>query len=127
MFGFATTPAHRAGARPTVRPMQPAEAIRLAAAGEITLVDVRDIAEIRATGRAKGAVHAPLFRLAHLADPRHPDHLAALDPARPVALYCASGARSQMAGETLLRLGYAAVHNIGGLEGWRAAGGPVTA
>lgn len=132
MFGLSGLQAPRPAARPVARPagaqpLSPAEAVRRAAAGEIVLVDVRDAAEIRATGRAQGAVHAPLFRLADLADPRHPDHLAALDPARPVAVYCASGGRSAMAADLLRRLGYTTVYNLGGFGGWCAAGGPVSA
>ncbi len=128
MFGLSPLRTSRPATRPAAASaLSPAEAVRKAAAGEILLIDVRDAAEVRATGRAQGAVHAPLFRLADLADPRHPDHLAALVPARPVAVYCASGGRSAIAADLLRRLGYTTVYNLGGFAGWCAAGGPVSA
>lgn len=104
----------------------PAEAIARHARGEITLVDVRDISELRATGRAKGAVHLPLMLLPQKADPRHPEHDPALSVDRPVVVYCASGARSARAAEILKTLGYAQVFNLGGLGDWAAAGGAIS-
>ena len=89
------------------------------------MIDVRDIGEIRATGKARGALHIPMMMLRTKADPGHPEHDRKLSPEKPVALYCAAGARSQMAGQLMLRLGYTEVYNIGGLGDWRAAGGAV--
>ncbi len=43
-----------------------------------------------------------------------------------VAVYCASGGRSQMAAQVLISLGYREVHNIGGLFDWQAAGGAIS-
>ncbi|MDP3961198.1 MAG: rhodanese-like domain-containing protein [Pseudorhodobacter sp.] len=110
---------------PRVEAIAPADAVAQVAKGAMTLIDVRDAAELRASGKAKGALHVPLVVLASSADPRHPEHLKALSPDQPVVLYCASGARSQMAGQMLLRLGYAKVYNLGSLREWRAGGGAV--
>lgn len=110
---------------PRVEGIAPADAVAQVAKGTLTLIDVREAAELRGSGKARGALHVPLVTLAAKADPRHPEHLAALSPDRPVALYCASGARSQMAGQMLLRLGYAKVYNLGSLADWRAGGGAV--
>ncbi|MCO0636304.1 rhodanese-like domain-containing protein [Lutimaribacter sp. EGI FJ00014] len=96
------------------------------AAGDVTLVDVREAGELAMTGQAKGAIHAPLMRLADLADPSHPDKHPKLNPAKPVALYCASGARSAHGKRLLEKLGYAEVVNLGGLNDWARAGGAVT-
>jgi rhodanese-related sulfurtransferase len=104
-----------------------ADAIPRVASGELTLIDVREMAEVRASGMAKGALNVPLTMLSRQADPRHPDHLDVLDPARPVALYCLSGARSSRAAEILRGMGYAQVYNLGGLRDWQAAGGAITA
>ncbi|MDT8855870.1 rhodanese-like domain-containing protein [Paracoccaceae bacterium Fryx2] len=101
------------------------EAVKRVADGSLTLVDVRDISELKAGGKAKGALHVPLMLLAARADPRHPEHLSALSPAGAVAVYCASGARSGMAVRLLEKLGYAEVHNLGGLADWRNGGGAV--
>jgi len=110
---------------PRVAAIAPADAVAQVASGALVLIDVREGMELRASGKARGALHVPLVVLASKADPRHPEHLPALLPDRPVALYCASGARSQMAGQMLLRLGYARVYNLGSLADWRAGGGAV--
>ncbi|MGB8624242.1 MAG: rhodanese-like domain-containing protein [Paracoccaceae bacterium] len=102
------------------------EAIEKVARGELTLIDVRDMGEMQRSGRAEGAIHIPLAVFRMKVDPAsaefHPD--LALD--RPVALYCASGARSQMAAELMLHMGFTEVYNLGGLSQWQQAGGPVT-
>ena len=110
---------------PRVEAIAPADAVAKVASGELVLIDVREGMELRASGKAKGALHVPLMVLASKADPRHPEHLKALSPDQAVALYCASGARSQMAGQMLLRLGYAKVYNLGSLREWHAGGGAV--
>jgi rhodanese-related sulfurtransferase len=101
-----------------------AEAVALAAKNEVTLLDVREVAEIKASGTAKGAIHIPLSLVPMKADPSAPDHDARLTVDRPVAVYCASGGRSGMAVQVLRRLGYDA-HNIGGFGDWCTAGGTV--
>lgn len=93
------------------------------AAGEVILIDVRDPTELQMGGRAAGALNIPLMRLPMMADPRHPDFHPDLSPDKPVALYCASGARSAHGKALLQRLGYGEVHNIGGFGDWQAAGG----
>jgi len=103
-----------------------AEAVARAKAGDLTLIDVRDGAELAATGRAAGALHVPLAVLRMKCDPSSPECLPQLSTDRAVALYCASGARSAMAARTLTAMGYREVHNIGGLHHWQAAGGAVT-
>jgi rhodanese-related sulfurtransferase len=112
-----------------LRPSAPAtplsEVIAAAKAGTTTLIDVRDISEVKASGRAAGALHIPLMRLSTMCDPRHPDFAADLRLDKPVALYCASGARSGMAAGMLRKLGFTDVTNIGGLGDWVQAGGAV--
>lgn len=103
-----------------------ADAVARVQRGELTLIDVREPGEVAATGRATGALHVPLATLRMKCDPASPECLPGLSTARPVAIYCASGARSQMAAQTLASLGYRDVHNIGGFAEWQAAGGPIT-
>jgi rhodanese-related sulfurtransferase len=100
------------------------DVIQSAAQGALTLLDVRETAELRSTGMARGAVHIPLAVLALKAAPNSPDHDARLRLDRPVAVYCAAGARAGMAVQTLQGMGYQA-QNIGGFTDWAAAGGPV--
>lgn len=106
------------------QPLTPAQARDLAASGKITLLDVRELAEVQASGLAKGAVHIPLALVPLRVDRQAPDHDPRLDPAKPVAVYCAAGGRAGRAADLLASLGYAA-HNIGGFADWCAAGGEV--
>lgn len=111
--------------RSTPQPLTLAEVIAKADKGEITVLDVREIAEVRASGKAAAALHLPLALVPLKADPTAPDRPQGLDLARPVAVYCASGIRSGKAVAALQKLGYDA-QNIGGFSAWVAAGGPVT-
>ena len=112
MFGFLKT-----------SPAAPlADVITRVSQGDITLIDVRDHSEV-AGGKAAGAVHIPLMRMQDMADPRHPDCHPVFKSGKPIALYCASGARSGMAARILGQLGYDDVTNIGGLAHWAKAGG----
>ena len=95
------------------------------ASGDISLIDVREAGELAMTGRAQGAINIPLMRLPMMADPCHPDCHPALMPEKPVALYCASGARSAQGKMLLERMGYTQVTNLGGLHDWARAGGAV--
>jgi rhodanese-related sulfurtransferase len=112
---------------PKVERMSGTDAAARAAKGELVVIDVRDISEVKASGKAKGALHIPLMLLKSKADPSHPEFDKRLAKDKPVALYCASGARSQAGGNMLVGLGYAQVYNIGGFGEWRHAGGPVGA
>jgi rhodanese-related sulfurtransferase len=95
----------------------------LVAQGKLQLIDVREIAEVRASGKAEGAVVLPLSVLPVKADPHQPD--PALKKGVPVVVYCASGARSGRAAHLLTELGYGPVSNLGGLGDWALAGGQV--
>lgn len=100
----------------------PAEATRLLAAGEALLVDVREPAEVAGSGQLAGARVVPLGTLPAHADPASPDHDPAFRTDQAVILYCATGNRSNLAGQALLRLGYLKVHNLGGIGACAAAG-----
>lgn len=78
------------------------------------VVDVREPWEY-AQGHIPGAQLIPLGQLN--------SRLAELDPARPVAVICASGSRSQSAAALLGQQGFAKVYNLlDGMYGWQAAG-----
>lgn len=103
--------------------LSPATSIAMAAAGEITLLDVREVGEVQASGLAQGAIHIPLGLLPLKGDPKAPDFDTRLT-GKPVAVYCAAGARAGRAVQFLQAQGIDA-HNIGGFGDWVAAGGPV--
>jgi rhodanese-related sulfurtransferase len=87
---------------------------RLAEDPSLQVLDVRRPPEYD-SGHVAGAVSAPLHELARRA--------ASLDPARPVAVICASGFRSSTATSVLERLGFAKATNVvGGMNAWNAAG-----
>jgi rhodanese-related sulfurtransferase len=67
-----------------------ADAVAMAAKGEVTLLDVREAGEVAASGTAKGGVHIPLSMVPLKANPQGPDHDKRLDPAKPVAVFCAA-------------------------------------
>ncbi|MGB0960909.1 MAG: rhodanese-like domain-containing protein [Halocynthiibacter sp.] len=115
MFGFLKS-------GPTLSPV---DAVSMVKKGTLQLIDIRDISEVKTSGIAKGATHIPLMMVNVKADPRHPEFDETLDPSKPTAVYCASGARSFIAVRQLKKLGYEDVHNLGGLGHWQQAGGKI--
>lgn len=109
---------------PTARPSV-AEVADQVAQGKMLLLDVREVAEAKASGVAQGARLIPLSLLPLKCDPRQPG--CEVPQGLPVAVYCASGGRSGMAVDTLTRMGYGPVVNLGGLRDWAAGGGAVVA
>jgi rhodanese-related sulfurtransferase len=95
--------------------------------GGVLLVDLREADERTDRGVIPGAVHAPRGMLEFYADPTSEDHRPEFDPAGRTILYCAGGARSALAVETLQQLGYSDVaHLEGGFTAWTGAGHDVT-
>jgi hydroxyacylglutathione hydrolase len=92
------------------------EARDRAAAGEVTLLDVRQPAEWR-SGHAE---HATFLTAAEL-----PERLDQVPPGRPIAVVCGSGFRSSVATSLLVANGRDAVTVVGGMTAWKAAGLPV--
>ncbi|PRY24262.1 rhodanese-related sulfurtransferase [Aliiruegeria haliotis] len=102
----------------------PAAAVAMVKSGEAVLIDVREPAEF-AQSRADGAVNIPVSQLSWMGDPSSADSAVALTTGKPVILYCASGARSGMAGKLLRKRGHKTVYNLGSLNEWRNGGGRV--
>lgn len=94
--------------------------------GEIILIDIRAPSEVSASGKAKGALTIPLNTLQMRADPRSPECHKKLKSSLPIAVYCATGARSGMAVRMLRKLGHETVENVGSLSDWHRSGGIVT-
>ena len=93
-----------------------AEARRLVEEENALLVDLRDSAEIGKTGKLKGAATVSRGMLEFRADRDSKYHDPAFDPSRPVVVYCASGGRAALAGQTLSEMGFAKVYNLGGFQ-----------
>jgi rhodanese-related sulfurtransferase len=110
-----------AAARARVRELSVQQLIAAREAGAV-VVDVREREELPPTGTIPGAVHVPRGVLEFVADPASPLHHPALDPARPVVLYCAVGGRSALAADSLRALGYVDLaHLAGGMQAWLAS------
>ena len=109
-----------AEANAVVPRVSPEEAAGLPA--DTLLIDLRDSAEIAATGRIAGAVAVSRGMLEFRADSESPLHNEAFRRDRPVALYCASGNRAALAGKTLLDMGFTDVRNAGLFKDLAAAG-----
>ncbi len=73
----------------------------------VTMIDVRERAEWDA-GHIDGAIHIPKGILEFTIRDHVPDRHV------PIVVYCASGARSALAAETLQQLGYTNVKNLEG-------------
>lgn len=114
-----------ATARAAVPAITPAEAADLVRTQDALLVDVRDGTEVKASGKAKGAVAVSRGLLEFRADPTSPNHDPAFRTDRPLILYCGSGGRAALAGKTLKDLGFTDVRNLGGFKDWVASGGEV--
>ena len=103
-----------------VRDLQPVELKKLLDSGNgerPQVVDVREPWEF-AQGHVPGALLIPLGQLA--------GRVNELDPARPVAVICASGSRSQSAAALLLQKEFKTVYNVlGGVSLWTMRGLPL--
>ncbi len=96
----------------TIATLEPAALAPRLAAGDVTLVDVRNRSEWEA-GHLPHALHVPLGHLAA--------RLAEIPRDRPIVVQCQSGARSAIAASHLQRLGVVDVHDlIGGFQRWSA-------
>ena len=94
--------------------IDPVQAARLADAGQVLLLDVREHGEWD-SGHAPQATHTPLGDL----DP------AAVPQDRPVVAVCRSGNRSGQAAQALSAAGVDVRNLAGGMSAWASAGLPV--
>ena len=83
------------------------------------LLDVRRPAEVTLSGRIAGAVVIDVSAPGFESRAR-----AALDPGRPVVVYCRSGARAERAAQRLADLGFPDLANAGGFQALADAGLP---
>jgi len=114
-----------AAANAAVPRISQADAAELIERGDVLVVDVRDAPELASGGKVKGAVHASRGVLEFRADPESPAHDPAFDTSKTVLVYCGSGGRAALAGQTLQELGYRDVRNLGGFKDWVESGGAV--
>lgn len=106
---------------PAIAP-QDAEALRGHA--NVLFVDVRDADEIAASGKIAGALNVSRGMLEFRADDASPMHNPAFAKDKTIVIYCASGARSALAGVTLLDMGYTDVRLLAPFKDWAESGLP---
>ncbi len=114
-----------AAADAAVPRISPEEAKALVGRPDVLFLDVREPAEVAASGKVAGAVSVPRGLVEFRADAASPMHDKAFDRAKTVVAYCASGGRSALVGHTLKEMGYDKVLNLGGFKGWLDAGGKI--
>jgi rhodanese-related sulfurtransferase len=91
----------------------------------VVFVDLREPAEIAASGKVPGALAIPRGLLEFRADPESALHDPGLGGAKTVVTYCAAGGRAALAGKTLKEMGFSDVRNMGGFKDWAEGGGRV--
>ena len=105
--------------------ISPDEAKALVGKADVLFLDVREPPEVAASGKVPGALAVPRGLVEFRADPASPMHDKSFARDKTVVAYCASGGRSALVLKTLKDMGYAKVLNLGGFQGWVAAGGAV--
>ena len=85
----------------------------------VTLVDLRDIRELKREGTIPGSVHIPRGMLEFWIDGDSPYYKSELDDTEELILFCNKGWRSALATLSLQSMGIQNVsHMTGGLEQW---------
>ncbi|MEZ4775895.1 MAG: rhodanese-like domain-containing protein [Bacteroidia bacterium] len=92
---------------------------QLEATPDAQLIDVRTEGEV-ASGHLANA------RNINLQSPDFKEQLSTLDPAKPVFVYCAKGARSGQSAEIMKKMGFQEIYDLkGGIIQWKSSGLPV--
>ncbi len=94
-------------------------------AGNSVFVDVRDSADIAASGTIQGAETIRRGMIEFMADDTHPLHNAAMKKDADIVLVCGVGGQAALSGKTLKDMGFENVSNVGGFSSWKDAGGPI--
>ena len=115
-----------AAAKKQITSLSPDEARARADAGDVLLIDIRDVRELAREGRIPGAFHAPRGMLEFWIDPTSPYHKPDLATEKSLVLFCASAWRSALSAKTLQDMGVEGVAEVeGGFSAWRDAGLPI--
>lgn len=89
-------------------------------------VDLRDIREIKRSGKIPGAFPCPRGMLEFWIDPDSPYHKEIFNQDKTYVFYCAAGWRSALSAQTAQDMGLGPVCHInGGFTAWSASEKPV--
>jgi rhodanese-related sulfurtransferase len=116
-----------ADAKEQTNSISPADAHDRQLAGDVILIDIRDIRELQRDGRIESAFHAPRGMLEFWADPDSPYHKEIFTTKGELVLFCASSWRSALAAKTLQDMGFSNIRDMeGGFTAWKTASLPIT-
>lgn len=108
-----------------IEEIEVADAMPMADADDVVLVDIRDVRERQRTGFIPGSVHAPRGMLEFWVDPESPYYKEVFGESKKFVFYCASGWRSALTTDTLNTMGFESAHLKGGFSAWEKAGGRI--
>ena len=81
---------------------------------DLILIDIRDIRELKKTGKILGAKHMPRGILEFWLDPESPYYKKEISPNVTKVFYCASNWRSALATKSIQEMGYTNVCHVRG-------------
>ena len=89
-------------------------------------VDLRDIRELKRSGKIPGAFSCPRGMLEFWIDPDSPYHKEIFNQDKTYLLYCASALRSALSAQVAMEMGLTPVaHIAGGFSAWLKADTPI--
>ncbi len=81
---------------------------------DLILIDIRDIRELKKSGKIKGARHMPRGMLEFWLDPESPYYKKDITPDKTKVLYCASNWRSALATKAIQEMDFDNVCHVKG-------------
>ena len=109
-----------AEAEAQVKSLTPAEVEKKSKQNGVTLIDLRDIRELKRDGTIADSIHIPRGMLEFWVDPESPYYKSELNDTEEVILFCNGGWRSALAAASLQSMGVKNVaHMIGGFGKWQ--------
>ena len=112
-------------ANSVVEKISPSEGIERHNSGNFVVVDVRDSSAFPETGTVLGALRIPRGIIEFAADDTHPMHNTALQKSSAIGIICAVGGQAALTAKTMKDMGFTNVVNLGGVNAWAEAGGPM--
>lgn len=102
------------------------DAIKLVGSDDHVIVDLRDIRELKRTGKIPGAFSCPRGMLEFWIDPSSPYHKEIFNQDKTYVFYCASAWRSALSAKVAQDMGLKPVSHIaGGFTAWTEASAPI--
>jgi rhodanese-related sulfurtransferase len=113
-------------AKRQIRELEPEAVLTDGPSDKYTFIDVRDIRELKKTGRIPSSFHCPRGMLEFWIDPGSPYFKPIFGEDRQFVFYCWLDWRSALAASTAQQMGLENVAHIkGGFKAWIDSGGPV--